>query len=583
MTKLLVASHLKSKWLQNIIYITIYAVVVGFYRLALSIAMEIQGNTSVAIVIIGLLYGTMIFSVVFKMQILTNRNIWFTYHEMGMVKKEAAKIILVEDIVLMTFANVLGIGLGSKIINHLYQVTVNAIMLNLITILCIVIIFLIAFFQQTQFVFSYIWHKKSTDRYSIVSKMEGVPISVKNVIREKSKLHFIVTIITLGIVIFNTIIIVLKSDESEIYFDKAICVDFFLSDVDTNENVIRKEEQYVLEEDILQVEKSKYFLEGGRLFHNLNREKITLHTTQLPETSSFELFYGHEFERALDGNYYLNLYGADDFVFKEMEIIEGNIDLEKLKSGKYIVYGLERKPTVEEYIGKVSDEWKYFDVGDRITLCGKEKTQEYEILCICVVNHSYAEQINYAYPGHELTFYLPTNEYLSYGDDYSMRYLFNVSDVEAMEKEMGVLRYESQGMWRERYEEDANKIKTVSQYFSIACVGIGIFVYCNTILVSLISRRDEFIILSNIGISKKQILRMLLAEGGLYAVIVSIISIACTIFMAYMCKFLLVSETWSYHFTLEPAIDTIMIVIFLSLLIPIVTYKVVMKQDISIQ
>ena len=95
-------------------------------------------------------------------------------------------------------------------------------------------------------------------------------------------------------------------------------------------------------------EKSKYFLEGGRLFHNLNREKITLHTTQLPETSSFELFYGHEFERALDGNYYLNLYGADDFVFKEMEIIEGNIDLEKLKSGKYIVYGLERKPTVEE-------------------------------------------------------------------------------------------------------------------------------------------------------------------------------------------------------------------------------------------
>lgn len=576
MIKLLVSSHLKSKWLQNIIYIMIYTVGVGFYKMTLSIAMEIQGSTSVAIMLIGLLYGSMIFSVIFKMQVLMNRNIWSTYHEMGMLKKEAARIIAIEDAVLITFGAVLGSVLGNGIIFHLYQPTINVVTLDFMVILCILIAFLIAFFLQTQFMFSHIWYKDSADRYSIVYKIEGIPLSVKNVIRGKSKLYFIVTIITFGVVIFNTIIIVLKSDQSEIYFDKAICVDFFLSDIDTNEDVIRKEEQYVLETDILQVEKSNYFLEGGRLFHNLNREKITLHTTQLPETSSFELCYGLEFERALDGNYYLNLYGADDFIFEEMEIIEGNIDLGKLKSGKYIIYGLERRQTAEEYMGKVSDEWKYFHIGDKITLCGKEKTQEYEILCICVVNHSYAEQINYAYPGHELTFYLPTNEYLSYGNDDAMRYLFNATDAEAMEKEMGALRYESRKMWRERYEEDANKIRVVAQYFGIACVGIGIFVYCNTILVSLISRKEEFIILSDIGISKKQILRMLLAEGGLYAVIVSIVSIGCTILMAYMCKFLLISESWSYQFTIEPAMEILRIIILLSLLIPIVTYKMVM-------
>lgn len=577
MIKLLVISHLKSKWMQSIIYIMIYTVVVGFYKMALSIAMEIQGSTSAAIMLIGLLYGSMIFSVMFKMQILMNRSIWSIYHEMGMMKKEAARMIVIEDVVLITFGAVLGSVLGNWIIYHLYQPTINVVMLDVVIILCIVIVFLIAFFLQLEFLFSHIWYKEPVDRYDIAYKREGIPLSVKNVIREKSKLYFIVMTITFGVVIFNTIIIVLKSDQSDIYFDKAICVDFFLSAVDTSENEMRKEEQYVLEEDILQVERSNYFLDGGRLFHNLNREKVTLQTTQLPEASSFELFYGREFERALDGNYYLNLYGADDFVFKEMEIVEGNIDLEKLKSGKYIIYGLERKPTAEEYIGKISDEWKYFHVGDKITLCGSGKTQEYEILCVCVVNHSYAEQNNYAYPGHELTFYLPTNEYLIYGNDYAMRYLFNVTDVEAMEKEMGALRYESCNMWRERYEEDANKIKMVAQYFGIACVGIGIFVYCNTILVSLMSRKNEFIILSEIGISKKQILRMLLAEGGLYAVIVSIVSIGCTILMAYMCKFLLISETWSYQFTLEPAMYILMIIISLSLLIPIVTYRMVIE------
>ena len=577
MIKLLVISHLKSKWMQSIIYIMIYTVVVGFYKMALSIAMEIQGSTSAAIMLIGLLYGSMIFSVMFKMQILMNRSIWSIYHEMGMMKKEAARMIVIEDVVLITFGAVLGSVLGNWIIYHLYQPTINVVTLEVVIILCIVIVFLIAFFLQLEFLFSHIWYKEPVDRYDIAYKREGIPLSVKNVIREKSKLYFIVMTITFGVVIFNTIIIVLKSDQSDIYFDKAICVDFFLSAVDTSENEMRKEEQYVLEEDILQVERSNYFLDGGRLFHNLNREKVTLQTTQLPEASSFELFYGREFERALDGNYYLNLYGADDFVFKEMEIVEGNIDLEKLKSGKYIIYGLERKPTAEEYIGKISDEWKYFHVGDKITLCGSGKTQEYEILCVCVVNHSYAEQNNYAYPGHELTFYLPTNEYLIYGNDYAMRYLFNVTDVEAMEKEMGALRYESCNMWRERYEEDANKIKMVAQYFGIACVGIGIFVYCNTILVSLMSRKNEFIILSEIGISKKQILRMLLAEGGLYAVIVSIVSIGCTILMAYMCKFLLISETWSYQFTLEPAMYILMIIISLSLLIPIVTYRMVIE------
>lgn len=577
MIKLLVISHLKSKWMQSIIYIMIYTVVVGFYKMALSIAMEIQGSTSAEIMLIGLLYGSMIFSVMFKMQILMNRSIWSIYHEMGMMKKEAARMIVIEDVVLITFGAVLGSVLGNWIIYHLYQPTINVVTLDVVIILCIVIVFLIAFFLQLEFLFSHIWYKEPVDRYDIAYKREGIPLSVKNVIREKSKLYFIVMTITFGVVIFNTIIIVLKSDQSDIYFDKAICVDFFLSAVDTSENEMRKEEQYVLEEDILQVERSNYFLDGGRLFHNLNREKVTLQTTQLPEASSFELFYGREFERALDGNYYLNLYGADDFVFKEMEIVEGNIDLEKLKSGKYIIYGLERKPTAEEYIGKISDEWKYFHVGDKITLCGSGKTQEYEILCVCVVNHSYAEQNNYAYPGHELTFYLPTNEYLIYGNDYAMRYLFNVTDVEAMEKEMGALRYESCNMWRERYEEDANKIKMVAQYFGIACVGIGIFVYCNTILVSLMSRKNEFIILSEIGISKKQILRMLLAEGGLYAVIVSIVSIGCTILMAYMCKFLLISETWSYQFTLEPAMYILMIIISLSLLIPIVTYRMVIE------
>lgn len=54
-------------------------------------------------------------------------------------------------------------------------------------------------------------------------------------------------------------------------------------------------------------------------------------------------------------------------------------------------------------------------------------------------------------------------------------------------------------------------------------------------------------------------------------------TIGCTIGMAYMCIFLLISERWSYQFMLVPAMDILMIIISLSLLIPIVMYRMVVE------
>ena len=86
-------------------------------------------------------------------------------------------------------------------------------------------------------------------------------------------------------------------------------------------------------------------------------------------------------------------------------------------------------------------------------------------------------------------------------------------------------------------------------------------------------------ILSDIGISNKQITRMLLAEGGVYAVVVSIVSIGCTLLLAFCCKFLLTSETWCYQFTMEPAMNILLLIAVLSLLIPMAAYRIVMDHD----
>ena len=123
MTKLLVGSHLKYNWLQNSIYVMVYAAVVGFYKVALSIAMEIQVTAGAGMMAIGLLYGIMILSVMFKMQILTNRNLWYTYHELGMTGKEAARIIMIEDAIRMYSGDYFGKSDDSSFISvyHKYS------------------------------------------------------------------------------------------------------------------------------------------------------------------------------------------------------------------------------------------------------------------------------------------------------------------------------------------------------------------------------------------------------------------------------------------------------------------------------
>lgn len=197
-----------------------------------------------------------------------------------------------------------------------------------------------------------------------------------------------------------------------------------------------------------------------------------------------------------------------------MEMYEGEIDYEKLATGKYIVYGLERKADFLEYVGAVSDEWKYFNVGDKVTLDSVKGQNTYEIMAICIVNHTYSEQNSYTYAGHGLTFYLPTDEYMIYGNDDVMRYLFNTQNSKMIDDELQGIGFESRRGWREEYLGDMEDIRKGALVFAFGCVGVGFFVFINTLIISYLDRKKEFDVLSSIGMTSKQIKLMILGECG---------------------------------------------------------------------
>ena len=583
MIRLLAKSHIKKDWKQNIIFIAVFTCITVFFEFILSITLESGTMVGNGIVIVSLLYGIMIVSVMFEMKVLLSKNLWKRYDELGITKNEAAQILLMEDGILLGISVLLGIVLGEIIRKRIYYSSVNFVVLIMVCLGIMIFTFLCAYGLQLKFLFSHIWNNDLKNQEDINYKIEGVPLFIKNVIREKKKMVSIVTIITLGIVIFNTTYVILKSDNSQVYLNKAIHTDFILTGIDTSSNLMRQKEQYVAEDDISKIESSPHFEEGGRIYHNLENKKILLKTNLLPETSKYPLFYGQEFEKMMDDLYFVNTYGADDFIFSNMEMIEGELDLEKLNTGKYVVYGLERNATMQAYVGEVEASWKYFSVGDKITIVGMEKEQEYEIMCICIINHAYSETNNYTYPGHELTFYLPSKEYLTYGEDKVMRYTFNATDDVAMEQQLEGLKYESAMGWKTKYEKDAKTIKKASYVMCFACVGIGIFVYCNTILISILSRKREFTILQDIGMTKRQLAGMLLGEGMVYALVVAVVSIGSSVLLALLCKAVLNGISWNYMFSIEPALIATGIVGGFNVVIPLVMYLKVGSRNVKIR
>ena len=364
-------------------------------------------------------------------------------------------------------------------------------------------------------------------------------------------MSLVTNIICFGMIAFNSILFFIACDNSQMYIDKAISVDYFLTACDTGDTALRS---------IAPI--------------------ASLITNLLPDTSKFSVFDGLPLEKNEVGNYFVNLYGADDFVIKNMELYEGSIDFDKMATGNYIIYGLSRKQGTLAYTGDVSDEWKYFDVGDEITLEGKHGSRKYTIMAICKVNHTYAEQYEYTYPGHELIFYLPSKEYLSYaestedGENQPMRYLFNTIDSQNIDDELQGLSFESRRKWTEEYLKERDAILAGTFLFAIGCALIGFFVFQNTMIISYLDRKKEFEILGNPGMTSKQVSAMILGEGFTYGLIISgIIAIGVGL-VEILGKFILVEEYWNYRIVVSPMFICIGVIMTIAMLTPMIVYKI---------
>ena len=112
--------------------------------------------------------------------------------------------------------------------------------------------------------------------------------------------------------------------------------------------------------------------------------------------------------------------------------------------------------------------------------------------------------------------------------------------------------------------------------------GIGVLNLINMILTGVIARQKEFASMRSIGMTKKQLRKMIVYEGMYYAVLAGVVGIAASGVLSLTLVRVLAETMWfmKYDFTVLPAILTSIICLLLAVYISAMTDKVWNKGSI---
>ncbi len=213
----------------------------------------------------------------------------------------------------------------------------------------------------------------------------------------------------------------------------------------------------------------------------------------------------------------LQLYGMDDFPLSKLNVVEGKIDLEKFKTGKYIIENLGSDDN-----GRVRTEESKCKIGDKVIVkLENNVTKQYEVMAKAElkykmsVRYSGKDEEEMCIPSSELKKEIKKPLVMSYVFDIDDKYVdktekFLNGYTKTIEPQMN---YESKQKYENEFKKLENMFLLVGGVTSLIIGAIGILNFINAMLTSIISRRREFAMLQSIGMTNKQLNKMLILEG----------------------------------------------------------------------
>ena len=423
-----------------------------------------------------------------------------------------------------------------------------------------------------------------------------------NLGRNKKRTITVVCSLTLGLVLLSCFYAKNAAFDMEKYLANLTIADFELSDV-TSEDYFGgyNPKGDTLNETLVKTLESFEGVEStGHQYSAQFTWKIDEQTTKnlqsfyteemLADWSTYDPSGAEEFHEAIDtGEMSAVIFGMDgiplEAVTQEAYIMEGTFDPEAFASGNYV---LAVGPAIEQ--DEVYPSLPAPSVGSTIELEGKS----YEVMAVVYplmpIDDGASEMG--APASMEMHFILPTDTFRAQWPENTLRRLFvNVDDAHVNEMQEWIEAYTehedsslpvaSRKTMAEQYERETRSSAVMGNAISIIIALVGVLNFINSMVTAIVSRRREFAMIQSVGMTKKQLCRMLVYEGLYYAGITLAASyLISAVAVGVGIRAMVEGGFTTFHFTLLPLMICTPILLIFAILIPYLCFKNLEKQSI---
>lgn len=433
-----------------------------------------------------------------------------------------------------------------------------------------------------------------------------------NLGRNKRRSAFIVTSLMLSIVLFNCVGTAASSIDIEKQTSYMMRTDFAIVNIVSTNNMkgFSHRSESLKEQTIADIAAQPGVTDGSVVYKNTAEDTdITYEFRNAFIDETFVNDYNgltFRFDEAYrsfglgnDGRPLCNVYGMDEIAIARMDLREGELDVhtlyEEMENGNGVLVGVG----VNRADMSLNEMLDIVNVGEVITVYQNgEPVMELPVLAKAAINGDDTE-IGYTCNGPNevggdgLFLYLPSSIYVSLYDEPSIyKYAFNAeepyqADMTAFldnyrEEKDPEINYLSSKAARDSAIKFRSMIRFVGSLVGSIFGIAGILNLANTIITSILIRRHEFATMQSIGMTDKQLTKMMVFEGVYYAAGAFISGLFFATALDFTLIRGLLGSMWqfTFRFTLAPAIAVGMAFLAISGIIPILALRFFHKGSI---
>ena len=397
-----------------------------------------------------------------------------------------------------------------------------------------------------------------------------------NLGRNKLRTFLVVLSISLAIVLFNT-----------------LCV--FVDNLDINSFI----QSYSTAMDFTVSTPSYFMGDRDSLLSSAEIDEIASHISSDHFGSAYEPSRDCLYADA-DIDYTVQAVAVDEELFSEVNVIEGDISPMYDAGTDYVIATGESSLHVGDTVRiTCCTEFQYkvngvtydsvYDIPDDVSFENIEyvvngEETEYTV-CAVIDQYPSSYDPNFMYGGRTMQLLLREEQLddLTDGEYSIMCYCADAKNSQAAEEaeaylhdltqDSGRVEYRSLETVREEFKQFTDAVKYIGGFLCVIVGSIAVLNFVNAILTGILSRKRELALLKAVGMTGKQLKKMLGVEGLSYSFLAIIFSIPATVMLNLL--FLKLELFWSastFHITILPILVLLPILALIGIMIPSVIY-----------